>query len=71
MLHAAIHACPVHGGKRVAVNADTGKTMPGVRRVLEVGDDAVAVVADSWWQAKTALDTDEVDWDTGGVGDGQ
>ena len=30
--------------------------MPGVRHVLAVGDSAVAVVADTWWQAKTALD---------------
>jgi isoquinoline 1-oxidoreductase beta subunit len=69
MLHAAIHACPVHGGTRKRFDATRAKTMPGVRRVLEVGDDAVAVVADSWWQAKTALDTIAIDWDTGGVGD--
>jgi isoquinoline 1-oxidoreductase beta subunit len=68
MLHAAIHACPVHGGKRVAVKADKAKGMPGVRAVLDVGEDAVAVVADSWWQAKKALDTVEVEWDTGAAG---
>ena len=68
MLHAAIHACPVHGGVRVAVKADKARGMPGVRAVLDVGEDAVAVVADSWWQAKKALDTVEVEWDTGAAG---
>ncbi len=28
-------------------------------------DDAVVVVADSWWQAKTALEALEIDWDPG------
>jgi isoquinoline 1-oxidoreductase beta subunit len=36
--------------------------MPGVRRILQVGDDAVAVVAESWWQAKTALDKVVISW---------
>lgn len=63
MLHAAIHACPVHGGKRQAFDASSAQTMPGVRHVLPVGDDAVAVVADSWWQAKQALAAVTIRWD--------
>jgi len=39
--------------------------MPGVRHVLPVGDNAVAVVADTWWQAKTALDKLPITWDDG------
>jgi isoquinoline 1-oxidoreductase beta subunit len=39
--------------------------MPGVRHVLQVGDSGVAVVADTWWQAKTALDTLPIVWDEG------
>ena len=69
MLHAAIHTCPVHGGKRKSFDASKAKSMPGVEAVLEVGDDAVAVVAKHWWQAKTALDTVTIDWDHGGNGD--
>ncbi len=65
MLHAAIHACPVHGGKRVDFDAATAAKMPGVHTILPVGDDAVAVVADSWWQAKQALDKVVIQWDTG------
>lgn len=64
MLHAAIHACPVHGGKRQSFDASAAQTMPGVRHVLPVGDDAVAVVADSWWQAKQALAAVKIDWET-------
>jgi isoquinoline 1-oxidoreductase beta subunit len=68
MLHASIHACPVHGGKRASYDASKAKSMPGVRAVLEVGDDAVAVVADSWWQAKKALDAVSIEWETGELG---
>lgn len=68
MLQAAIHACPVHGGLRASVDAEEARAMPGVRAVLEVGDDAVAVVADSWWQAKTALEKVTIEWDTGESG---
>ena len=39
--------------------------MPGVKRVVRVGDTAVAVVADTWWQAKTALDALPIEWDDG------
>src|SRR5258706_7906385 len=39
--------------------------MKGVRKVLQVGDNAVAVVADTWWQAKTALGELPVVWDEG------
>ena len=39
--------------------------MPGVRKVVRVNDSAVAVVADTWWQAKTALDALPIVWDEG------
>ena len=39
--------------------------MPGVKKVVQVGDTAVAVVADTWWQAKTALDALPIEWDDG------
>ena len=41
------------------------RSMPGVRAVLKVGDDAVAVVADTWWQAKRGLDALPITWDEG------
>src|SRR6266436_1656221 len=39
--------------------------MPGVRRVVKVNDGAVAVVADTWWRAKTALEALPIVWDEG------
>jgi isoquinoline 1-oxidoreductase subunit beta len=65
MLNAAIKDCPVFGGKIKSFEADKVKGMPGVRHVVQVGDSAVAVVADTWWRAKTALDALPIVWDEG------
>jgi isoquinoline 1-oxidoreductase beta subunit len=65
MLNAAIKACPVFGGTVKSFDAAQVSSMPGVRKVVQVGDDAVAVVADTWWQAKTALDKLPLVWDEG------
>jgi isoquinoline 1-oxidoreductase subunit beta len=65
MLNAAIKDCPVFGGKVKSFEAAKVTGMPGVRHVVRVGDSAVAVVADTWWQAKTALDALPIAWDEG------
>lgn len=65
MLNAAIKDCPVFGGKVKSFNADAIKGKPGVKKVLQVGDSAVAVVADTWWRARTALDALPIEWDFG------
>ena len=65
MLNATIKESPVFGGKVQSFEADKVKSMPGVRHVLKVGETAVAVVADTWWQAKTALDALPIKWDEG------
>lgn len=65
MLNAAIRACPVFGGKVRSVDSAAAERMPGVRRVLRVGDYAVAVVADTWWRARTALEAVTITWDEG------
>lgn len=65
MLNATIKACPVFGGKLVSFDDSKVKAMPGVRHVLKVGEASVAVVADTWWQAKVALDALPVVWDEG------
>jgi isoquinoline 1-oxidoreductase beta subunit len=65
MLNAAIKDCPVFGGKVKSFDAAKIKDMPGVKHVLPVGDSAIAVVADTWWRAKTALDALPIVWDEG------
>ena len=65
MLAASIAQSPVFGGKLVGFEADPVLALPGVRHVVPVGDAAVAVVADTWWQAKSALDKLKVTWDDG------
>ena len=65
MLNAAIKDCPVFGGKVKSYEAAKVASMPGVKQVVQVGDSAVAVVAETWWQAKTALDQLPIVWDEG------
>jgi isoquinoline 1-oxidoreductase beta subunit len=65
MLHAAIKDSPVFGGKVVSFDDSSIKSRPGVRGVVKVGETGVAVVADTWWRAKTALDALPVVWDEG------
>jgi len=65
MLNAAIKDCPVFGGKVRSFDAAAIAGRPGVKKVVPVGDSAVAVVADTWWHAKTALDALSIDWDLG------
>jgi isoquinoline 1-oxidoreductase beta subunit len=66
MLNAAVKACPVFGGKLKSYDAAKVRGMKGVRQVVPVGDSGVAVVADTFWHAKTALDALPIVWDTVG-----
>ncbi len=65
MLNAAIKQCPVFGGKLGSFDAAKVMSMPGVKKVVAVDGNAVAVVAEKWWQAKTALDALPIKWDEG------
>ncbi len=65
MLNATIKECPVFGGKVKSFDGAKVAGMKGVKKVLQVGDTAVAVVADTWWQAKVALDALPIVWDEG------
>jgi isoquinoline 1-oxidoreductase subunit beta len=65
MLCAAIKACPVFGGRVRSFDAAKIDGMKGVKKAVQVGDSAVAVVADTWWQAKMALDALPIQWDEG------
>jgi len=65
MLNAAIKDAPVFGSKVVSFDDAKAAKMPGVKKVMKVRDTAVAVVADTWWHAKTALDAVAIKWDEG------
>jgi isoquinoline 1-oxidoreductase beta subunit len=67
MLYAAIVHCPVFGGAPASINENAIANMKGVRRVVRLPD-AVAVVADSWWQAKRALEALPIEWNRRGNG---
>jgi isoquinoline 1-oxidoreductase beta subunit len=65
MLYAAIRHCPVFGGTLESVDEGSIRAVPGVRRVVRL-DDAVAVVAESWWCANKAVQALRVAWDDEG-----
>ena len=65
MLCAAIKDCPVFGGKLVSFDASKVTSLRGIKAVVRVNDSAVAVLADTWWRAKTALEKLPVVWDEG------
>jgi isoquinoline 1-oxidoreductase beta subunit len=64
MLYAALAQSPVLGGKATNFDATAARAMPGVRDVIMTSS-GVAVVADSWWQARQARDALAVEWDAG------
>jgi isoquinoline 1-oxidoreductase beta subunit len=74
MLYANYEKCPVFGGKVISANLDEVKAQPGIRHafIVEPGPDpsalagGVAIVADSWYQARHARDNVlKVVWDEG------
>jgi len=67
MLHAAIHQCPVFGGRLKSVDDSNARNMPGVRKIV-TSDEWVAVVAGNWWQAHKAVQALKVVWDNGAHG---
>lgn len=76
MAYAAVRACPVPGGVLKSFDASAVKGRPGIIDVIELKQtstkmansdmrSAIAVVADSFYRAKTALDLLPVEWDYG------
>ena len=76
MVYAAVKASPVPWGTLKSYNFDAIKDRPGVIAAVPLKavpgkrdqpdlQDAVAVVADSWYRAKTALELLPIEWDFG------
>jgi isoquinoline 1-oxidoreductase beta subunit len=71
MLVATVRACPVIGGKLKSFDASKVEKMPGVKKVVAIDGNAVVVVADTYWNARTALAALPADWDVGKLGEVQ
>ncbi len=71
MLNAAIKQAPMIGASLKSFEASAIAAMPGVKKVVAVRNpfgaenNAVAVIADTWWQAHTALQALPVEWEGG------
>jgi isoquinoline 1-oxidoreductase beta subunit len=65
MLNAAIKETPVPGGKVTSIDSAKAEKMSGVKKVLVIDGNAVVVVADTWYRAKTALEAVTINWDEG------
>ena len=66
MLTAVVARPPIFGAKLRSFDDSRTRSMPGVRRVVAVPS-GVAVIADTFWQAKVARDALKVDWDEGAM----
>lgn len=68
LCYAAIRISPVFGGKLISVNEAQIAQSRGVKKVIKL-DDAVVVVADRFWRARSALDAAQPVFDHAGNGD--
>ncbi len=66
MLNASIKDCPILGGTLKSFDASAAMNMPGVKKVVQL-DNAVAVIAQTWWQANSALEAMPIEWDGGAL----
>ncbi len=65
MVNASVKTAPVRNGKLKSFDADAVASLPGVKKVMQLGDATVAVVADTWWRANSALEQMPIEWEGG------
>jgi isoquinoline 1-oxidoreductase beta subunit len=69
MVYAAAKQCPSYGGSLKSFDFDAIRSRPGVIAAVPMEGlgvaSGIAVVADTWWRAKTALDAMPVMWNPG------
>jgi isoquinoline 1-oxidoreductase beta subunit len=79
MVYAAVKNTPVPWGRLVSYDSSAIEDRPGILGVVEFRavegkrgpnhlQDGLAVVADSWYRAKVALDLIQIEWDFGAEG---
>src|ERR1700693_1500017 len=66
MLTAVVARPPIFGATLKGVDDSKARSMPGVRKIAQVPS-GVAVIADTFWQAKVARDALRVEWDDGAM----
>jgi isoquinoline 1-oxidoreductase beta subunit len=64
MVYAALAMCPVIGGKVASFDKGAAETRPGVLKVVDIGE-GVAVIADRYWTARSALSDLKIQWNEG------
>lgn len=65
MRYAAIRQSPVFGAEIDSFDASRARTMAGVEAVIQIGDDAVAVIARRTWQAMKAVEAINITYTDG------
>jgi isoquinoline 1-oxidoreductase beta subunit len=66
MLTAVVARPPIFGAKVKSFDDSRARSMPGVRKIVQVPS-GVAVIADTFWQAKVGRDALRIDWDEGAM----
>jgi isoquinoline 1-oxidoreductase subunit beta len=66
MLTAVVARPPIFGATVKSFDAAKARSMPGVRTIAQVPT-GVAVIADTFWQAKTAREALRIEWEEGAM----
>ncbi len=65
MLSAAVRMCPYAGGTVGSFTPEKISAMPGVKRIVQIDDRTIAVIAERWWQAESAISVLPIVWKEG------